>query len=97
MVEVVEAMMTSGPTHLRGRRQHLALELDHFGHAFEHDAGAGERCRHICARTTETRAMTASASLVRQQAEPRQAGQRFLDFTERFGFERRELLWPSAA
>ena len=50
--------MTSGPTMLRGRCQHLALELDHFGHAFEHDAGAGERgVAMSCERTTETRAI----------------------------------------
>ena len=50
MVEVVEAMIDVRPDAFRGRRQHLALEVDHFGHAFEHDAGAGERGAPCLAR-----------------------------------------------
>ena len=32
-----------GADKFRGRRQHLALEVDHLGHALEDDRGVGER------------------------------------------------------
>ena len=60
--------MTSGPTHFEAARQHLALEVDHLGHAFEHDAGVRRaRQQLFCAGTTETRATTASSPPCRQQ------------------------------
>ena len=92
MVDVVEAMMTSRSDALRRRRQHLALEIDHLGHAFEHDAGVGERGSHVLRRHHGDPGDDGFGVRVRQQSEPRQARQRFLDFAERVGFERRELL-----
>ena len=38
------------PDAFRGSRQHLALEVDHFRHAFEHDACAGECGSHVLRR-----------------------------------------------
>ena len=71
----------------RGRRQHLALELDHFRHAFEHHAGAGQRRCHILRRHHRNPGDDGFGVIAIKQSEPRQAGQGFSDFTERIGLE----------
>ena len=75
----------------RGCGQHLALEVDHLGHALEHDAGAGERRRHVLRRRDGDAGDHRIGVLVGQQSEPRKACERLPDFAQCVGFERCEL------
>ena len=76
-----------GPDAFGRRRQHLALELDHFGHAFEHQACAAQRGGHILRRDDGDASNDRGGVGLRQQSEPRETRQRFSDFAERLGFE----------
>ena len=91
MVDVVEAMMTSGPTHFEAAASTSRLSSTTSGTPSNTMPASASAAAMSCAGTTETRAMTASASLLAQQSEPRQARQRLADFAERLGFEGREL------
>ena len=80
-----------GPDAFASRRQHLALELDHFRHAFEHEACAGQCGSHVVHRRHGDPREDGIGVGLGQQSEPRKARQRFTDLAERLGFEFRKL------
>src|SRR3954454_11634970 len=77
---------------LRGSGQHLSLEVDYFGHGFEHDLCAGKRGSHIRPRHHRRARDDVLGIPVRHQSKPRHAGKRLADFGKRLGLKRYELL-----
>ena len=94
---MVEAMMTSGPTHFEAAASTSRLRSTTSGTPSNTMPAPASAAAMSCAGTTVTRAMIGFGVLVRQQSEPRQACQRLSDFAERLGLERRELRPRSAS
>ncbi len=92
MVEVVEAMIGDGPASFEALRQRLALEVEHFRHAFEDHGGRGERGLRAALRNDRHARHDGVDLCGIEHAEGCERGQHAADFAERFGFELAEVV-----
>ena len=91
MVDVVEAMIASGPTHFEAAASTSRLSSTTSGTPSNTMPASRERGGHVLRRHHRDPRDHDSRVCVVQQAEPRQARQRLPDLAQRLGFECCEL------